>query len=41
MIAAVIGSAGYPAVFTVVAFFPLLAAALVPVAAEHHARLVR
>ncbi len=41
VIAAVIGPAGYPAVFTVVAFFPLLAAALVPVAAEHHARLVR
>jgi sugar phosphate permease len=41
VIAAVIGSAGYPLVFTVVAFFPLLAAALVPVAAERRARLAR
>ena len=41
VIAAVIGSAGYPVVFTVVACFPLLAAALVPVAAERRARLAR
>jgi sugar phosphate permease len=41
VIAAVIGSAGYPVVFTVVAFFPLLATALVPVAAERRARLAR
>jgi len=39
VIAAVIGSAGYPAVFGVVAAFPLLAAALVPVAAERPAGL--
>jgi sugar phosphate permease len=38
VIAAVIGSAGYPTVFAVVAFFPLLAAALVPVTAERRAR---
>jgi sugar phosphate permease len=40
VIAAVIGSAGYPAVFAVVAAFPLLAATLVPVAAERRAGLV-
>jgi sugar phosphate permease len=39
VIAAVIGPAGYPAVFAVVAAFPLLAAALVPVAAERTAGL--
>jgi MFS family permease len=40
VIAAVIGRAGYPAVFAVVAAFPLLAASLVPVAAERAAGLV-
>jgi len=39
LIAAGIGAAGYPAVFAAVAFFPLVAAALVPVAAERSAPL--
>jgi sugar phosphate permease len=38
VVAAVIGPAGYPAVFAAVAAFPLLAALLVPVAAERRAR---
>jgi MFS family permease len=37
VIAAAIGSAGYPAVFAAVAFLPFAAAALVPVAAERRA----
>jgi sugar phosphate permease len=39
VVAAVIGSAGYPPVFAAVAAFALLAAALVPVTAERRARL--
>jgi len=38
VIAAVIGSAGYPAVFAAVAAFPLAAAVVVPVAAERRAQ---
>ena len=37
VVAVAIGAAGYPAVFAAVAFFPLVAAVLVPVAAESSA----